>query len=640
MKSISHLIRRSSRSSVVAGAIALPVLLLSAPGALRADWNNLTGAETAPNIAEIYILDDRVKLVLEVYIDDLERFEALTPDGWLEDTGKTRPASAERARSFSQKTFKFVTETGEALGARFEVIERRLRKDRQSPFIGMINPFTRERVRGPPEDKRVVYAEVDYLFGEPPFAERPSELTIVPPLDDEMRALATVGFIVYHKAVPVIDFRYLSGPSRVKLDWDDPWYSTFDNRNLRRHHKSALMSFLYIEPLEVRHEVLTRVKDLENWMDLGLRGDRYIEIDELDSLRRRIGEFLLTKNPVRIDGKLAKPILDRSSYVEVGLNGIQLLEAPQRLEISSAIVGLILAYITDGMPREVTVNWELFTDQIQRVPATSIDPAGSLPTTVDPEDPVHTWTNHLKSYRAPTVELVSMDERLTSMELPLGSALCLIALAPVAWQLRRRRTAARSTLMPATALMFLIAGALALYPFARVTIAKPASLAPMLSDEDARTILEGVLRNIYRAFDFREEEDVYDKLALTVRGDLLADIYLQNRKSLEVKNAGGARARVKEMEILEASVESRTSSPLSYTIKGRWTVLGTVGHWGHVHVRQNRYDALVTVEGVDGNWKIARMEILEETRIDPAATATGSDASQNSDMGSSSGAER
>ena len=37
-------------------------------------------------------------------------------------------------------------------------------------------------------------------------------------------------------------------------------------------------------------------------MDLGLRGDRYIEIDELEVLKQRIGEFLKKKNPVKVDG--------------------------------------------------------------------------------------------------------------------------------------------------------------------------------------------------------------------------------------------------------------------------------------------------------------------------------------------------
>ena len=37
-----------------------------------------------------------------------------------------------------------------------------------------------------------------------------------------------------------------------------------------------LVSFLYIEPYEVRHEMLPRVKDLDEWMELGLRSDEYI----------------------------------------------------------------------------------------------------------------------------------------------------------------------------------------------------------------------------------------------------------------------------------------------------------------------------------------------------------------------------
>ena len=48
--------------------ISLGLLICAAltPWAANADWLNLTGAETAPNIAEIYVQDDGVKLVLEV----------------------------------------------------------------------------------------------------------------------------------------------------------------------------------------------------------------------------------------------------------------------------------------------------------------------------------------------------------------------------------------------------------------------------------------------------------------------------------------------------------------------------------------------------------------------------------------------
>ncbi len=62
--------------------------------AARADWMNLTGAENAPNIAEITVLDDRVRVVLEVYVGDLTTFEALLPDDWLKKDVASRPLLA------------------------------------------------------------------------------------------------------------------------------------------------------------------------------------------------------------------------------------------------------------------------------------------------------------------------------------------------------------------------------------------------------------------------------------------------------------------------------------------------------------------------------------------------------------------
>ena len=46
-----------------------------------------------------------------------------------------------------------------------------------------------------------------------------------------------------------------------------------------------------------------------------------------------------------------------------------------------------------------------------------------------------------------------------------------------------------------------------------------------------------------------------------------------------------------------------------------WDVLGSVGHWGHIHQRVNRYVAEMIVEPVDGIWKITSLEIMEEQRI-------------------------
>jgi hypothetical protein len=588
------------------------MVLLIDPPQVKADWINLTGAETAPTIAEIYVLEEHVKVVLEVYIGDLATFDDLVPDDWVKTPTSQRGPIHKRLQHFSAHTFQFVTETGEKLQAQLKLVEPRERTDRQSPFAGMINPSTRQPVPEPPRDKRVLYAELIY-----PFNKTPQALTIIPPLDAEGRALVTIGFIAYHKAVPIIDFRYLGQPAHVTLNWADPWYSKFKNPNLKRHHKSALMSFLYVEPYEVRHEILTRVKDLEEWVDLGLRGKDFIEVDELEPLKARIGEFLIHKNTVLVDEKPLPPILDRTNYVKVGLTGIQLLEQPKRLEISTAIVGVIMTYLTEGIPKHVTIDWELFTDQIQQVPATAVDPAGPFPSFITPEDPVLTWTNYLKNYTIPTVHNVSVAETVTALKVPVGSILCLATLIPLGWYIRGRVKKSQSFRFPVGMAIGMIAGAVLLLPFFHISVAKPASLVKTLTDEEATAILHSLLKNVYRAFDFRQETDVYDKLALSVEGDLLADIYLQNRKSFAVKKAGGAQAKVKEIEILSVLAESLSDRSAAFALKGTWTAMGTVGHWGHVHTRKNQYDAIVTVEPVEGNWKITGLELLEEKRVEP-----------------------
>jgi hypothetical protein len=166
------------KSRIRWGTLLVALLTLATA---RADWINLTGAEIAPNIAEITVFDDRVEVALEVSVGDLESFEALIPDDWLKDAPIALPALAERLARFSEQGLRFITNTGETLPAELRLAEPRLRKDRVSPFAGMINPYTRRKVPQAPADKRVLYAELVYPFEE----TAPKTLTMTPPLDAE-----------------------------------------------------------------------------------------------------------------------------------------------------------------------------------------------------------------------------------------------------------------------------------------------------------------------------------------------------------------------------------------------------------------------------------------------------------------------
>ncbi|NQT69053.1 MAG: hypothetical protein HQ552_05685 [Desulfobacteraceae bacterium] len=580
-----------------------------------ADWINLSGAENAPNIAEIHISDDHVKIELEIFVDDIVTLDRLIPDAFFKGSDIKRPPLADRMRRFASEDFQILTDNGQKLQAELKLAEPRLRKERPSPFAGKINPYTLQVIPGPPEDKRVFYAELVY-----PFTKKPTSLTIIPPLDEQYKiSKVPIGFMTYHNGVPINDFRYLSGPSKVTLDWADPWYSAFDKKALKRWQRGSVMSFLYIEPYEVRHEILARVKDLTAWIDLGLRGDEFIEADENEMLKKRVGEFFLKQDKVLIDGKQLRPILDRTSFVKYAMTGSTFLVQPEQLPINTAMVGVIITYLTKGIPQEVTNTWDLWSDRIQKVPADAVDPAGPFPSYVTPDENVLTWKNFLKTYRMPTVAQIELDESLTTMKIPLASVVCLLALVPVTLQIRKRRQNSKPVGLQIGLIIFFMAGSVLLYPLLKVAVAKPAVMAPKMTDKEAIFVLNSLLKNIYRSFDFREEEDVYDRLATSVSGNLLSEIYLQNRKSLVVTQAGGARARVKEVEILDVAVNHLDGRPLGLLFRTKWTAMGSVGHWGHIHIRKNQYEANITVEPVDGAWKITSLELLEEKRIDSYA---------------------
>jgi hypothetical protein len=581
----------------------------------QADWINLSGAQNAPNIAEIHINDDHVKVELEIFVNDLVTFDRLLPDEFFEGAQIKRAPLKERMQQFSNEDLQVIADNGLKLNATLTLIEPRFRRDRPSPVRWKINPYTGQPIPGPPQDKRVLYAELIYAF-----TQKPQSLTIIPPLDDESKlSKVPIGFMTYHKGAPLHDFKYLSEPSTVTLDWADPWYSQFEKKALQRWQLGGVMSFLYIEPYEVRHEILARVKDLAAWVELGLRGDEFIEIDENEPLKKRVGEFLLKRDKTLIDGKQLRPILDRVSFVKYSTTASTFVVQPEQLPINTAMVGVIITYLTDGIPQQVTNEWDLWSNHIQKVSTNAIDPAGGLPSYVTPDDNVLTWTNFLKTYQIPTVAAVGVDESMTTMKIPLASLLCLLALLQLGLQIKNRRKNAGSIGLHIGLAVVLIAGSVVLYPFLKVAVAKPAVLAPKMTDDKAVTVLNSLLKNIYRSFDFREEEDVYDRLATSVQGNLLSEIYLQNRKSMVVTQAGGARARVKEVEILDVNVNNLNGHPLGLLFRAKWTAMGSVGHWGHIHIRKNQYEANISVEPVDGAWKITDLELLEEKRIDSYA---------------------
>jgi hypothetical protein len=63
------------------------------------------------------------------------------------------------------------------------------------------------------------------------------------------------------------------------------------------------------------------------------------------------------------------------------------------------------------------------------------------------------------------------------------------------------------------------------------------------------------------------------------------------------------------------ALEARPAADQGIEALATWQVRAAVGHWGHIHERRNEYQANLTLQPVDGAWKLVGVEILDEVRL-------------------------
>ena len=542
--------------------ISLLVTLIIASFTIHADWMNLTGAEISENIAEIYVLDDYVRVKLEVYVGDLDKFEDLVPDEWLKDSVTERPSLEQRMHTFATERLQFVTDKGVKLPAKLELIEPRERVDRVSPYAGMINPMTRQRVREAPEDKRVLYAEVIYPFPGEDKIEKPESLQIIPPLDEQGIVMVNIGFVAYHHAVPVTDFRYLGQPAKLNLDWQDPWYSKFDNKNLTRHHKYPLMLYLYVEPRQVRLESLLRVSDISEITGFDVDKSRLNVADKHQQLQEHIKDYYTGKGSLQIDGQAFKPDSIRVEFLTVSLTGLKVTENVSAVDESSLLVGVSQQFLRESLPQQVESSWPFFNQRIDRIPVIATDPAGPFLTLIDKEDPGFGWQNFLKTYTEPVIQPVEVK---------------------TGWRVD--------------------------VPY----IGDVKILDQLPDEQQASSIVNGVFENVRVVFIEKRPDNFTHQLTRvsTADADKVDILGKELAKLFSPKVTGGGVSSVQSFDELQVSDirETDDASGFRANISGSATIAAK--HWGHIDQRQFQFQLLLDLSEVIGDWRLADLTVID-----------------------------
>ncbi len=344
---------------------------------------------------------------------------------------------------------------------------------------------------------------------------------------------------------------------------------------------------------------------------------------EADALFPALASVLGEANQIEIDGIAVPPVAPRERF--------RVLAAPEELlplfprfgARALAKVELELEYSAKSAPERVGIRWGPFpedpeTGQAGEIFARLVDPDSEEILTLRPDAPEHLWAaSSGAGARLQAVPAVFAR----GPELPLCSlGLALLALGLFAAAVRARAGAVlrRYGALGAAAAL---AGAALARDVARVPLAPLAGSASAPAPAELLAVFRPLHANVYRAFDYRREEDIYAALEQSVDGPMLDELYNQVYRSLVNQEAGGAQSRVRSVELLDADVGALEREPLAFDVEARWRVSGSVFHWGHEHPRTYEYRARYRVAAGPKGWRLAACEVLEERRVDARAAA-------------------
>ncbi len=140
--------------------------------------------------------------------------------------------------------------------------------------------------------------------------------------------------------------------------------------------------------------------------------------------------------------------------------------------------------------------------------------------------------------------------------------------------------------------------------------------AAVPSDVEAKQIFQRLHLGIYDAFAARTEDEIYDTLAGSLRGQPLGDVYNEVYEALRMRTQGTTRFDVRRIKPISTRVlpAPRTHAP-AFCVRYRWRVYGTVTHYRHTHARLNEYEAVYVVSHDGRGWRISDTQVRRHQRV-------------------------
>ena len=464
-----------------------------------------------------------------------------------------------------------------------------------------------------------------------PFESPPEFLTLQQDISDENYIFPSEMKLTLHQAESELTYTENLKPgaaTTLRFDWDltqpgndssdedwEKWFEAQREETLGITSYSSVYSFIYVEPAEVRHEILVPLASLKTVMPLEHKDPAFIEVDEQDAVRELIQEWLRDQNPAMINESVVQPEFTRIDFYGLDLKDFARQAEERKVSLASGRVGIILTYRPiSGAVENVSLLWDRFHSSIRKIQSvvmTYPDQIQRFEFSRFNEEDENTfqWEVDPSKVLAPP-ESVKVDlPAKPQLQFSILSVL-LLAILPFALLVKSRVRVRLGSVI--------VVAALGMWPVSRMQIPHPLKKPVNVSSDVATDAFQSLHRGMFRSLDFGTEDQIYDALEHSVDGMLLEDVYLQLRESLAIKEQGGAVARVQSVDYLSGELKESAGSSVEwpgFRYRSTWNVSGTVEHWGHIHERENQFSAVFTIEPRADSWKITDMQIEESKNV-------------------------
>ena len=570
--------------------------------------------------ADIYVTKFKTTMRLKCFAEDLNLLhgvEALE-DGFY-DTDELRETTKDHAKYLAEK-IQVLDVSGSMLKAKvvevvdFELPNGRVREgDLMQHTIEIVLEYNHD---DPPEFLTLKQQIVSEDVG------LPSELKILLKQEGSPEPF-------FHMMKP-------DKPETFQMDWsknapetdasDEEWESWFEEqreKNLGITSYSSVYAFIYVTNYQVRVEVLIPVATLTTFFEIERAEESFLSIPEQDVVAKKIERLFSIGNRVEIDNIEVAPVFDRVDFYGLDLRDFAVQAERRKVSMASGRAGIIMSYSTKGIPRDVKVTWEKFNESVKTVDAVvfAFEDLKKAEFSMFLDDNTYHWTSDDRKPPTPITEVTTDAKiyRTPMLKLPVVSLILAALALPliVCIPFTKKYLGVGLVASALVAGCFLFADAM---PF---PIAHPFEVAKVIEEEKAADIFEQLHKNMFRAFDYHSESQIYDALARSVEGDLLQQLYLEISDSLRVAEQGGAISSIERVDFVDGQViavpEAATSDSTladneqhpSFNFRCQWELLGTVEHWGHIHERNNKYDAEFQVQLLEDGWKITKMDLKD-----------------------------